>query len=97
MAIVGRAIIQKQNSDAKIERETIAIKKITDWRTFKFEWQKKQTDKAVQFPSYGWVPRSAIAWRKPDGLIVCWSCGYQDTDEFLIAGWLVDKNGLVSN
>jgi hypothetical protein len=45
----------------------------------------------VFFPSYGWVPRVAIAGRTPDGLIVPWSQFRNSYHEFLLAGWFVDK------
>jgi hypothetical protein len=91
MAYVPRFVRASLNADAAYERELAAIKRISDWRPVAWEWHSKQTPKAVFFPSYGWVPRVAIAGRAPDGLIVPWSQFRNSYHEFLLAGWFVDK------
>lgn len=96
MVRVARFVQEKLNRDAEIERQTVALKKNKNvvWIEKPFEWQKKQSLKAILFPTYGWVPKTAVAWRKPDGLIVPWSLGHNDTDTFLLADWIVKEKGL---
>lgn len=91
-AILCNAVIHRQNAETARDNEARSVAKVVDWVEFPYEWQTKQTLKAVLFPKYGWVPRSAIAWRKPDGKVYPWSDGYSDTDTFLLAGWFVSKN-----
>lgn len=83
-ARVTTMVRQKMARDARDEREMVALKRDREMVEVPFEWQSKQTAKAILFPSYGWVPAVAVRWRKADGTVVPWSCGYQG-DTFLMA------------
>jgi hypothetical protein len=54
-AYIPRGLRQKLTADARYKREYAAVKKNKDWRPAKWEWHTKQTDKAVHFPTHGWV------------------------------------------
>jgi hypothetical protein len=60
MAIVGRAIREKQASDAQYERELRGLKSNREMVEVPFEWHGAITAKAIKLPSYGWVPLAAI-------------------------------------
>lgn len=83
MVYVCKSLRQKLTADFCRDRETLAVKGRKDWIEVPFEWQTKQTLKAVLFPSYGWVPRAALAWRRGD-MVLPWSLG-RDGDTFLMA------------
>jgi hypothetical protein len=97
MAYVAKFVRARLRADALYERELAAIRKVKpeDWIEFPYERHAQQTDKAVRFPTYGWLPRTAIAWRQTQGsapgTIIPWSLG-REYDQFLIARWIVDKN-----
>jgi hypothetical protein len=88
---------QALNSQAEYERESAAIKRVKGWVAKPWEWHKKQSAKAVFFPSYGWVPRVAIAGRTRDGLIVPWVQFRNEDHEFLLADWFVAKQQTKGN
>jgi hypothetical protein len=90
MAYTAKFVRDQMAASAAYDRQASSIKRNGDWREVAFEWQTRQTDKAVLFPSYGWVPKSAIAGRAPDGTIVPWA-GYREGYPFLLAGWFVEK------
>jgi len=84
-AYVGKALREQMAARNRHEREMRGMRREREMVEVPFEWHAKQTDKAVLFPSYGWVPTVAIRWRKPDGQIVPWSSGHNATDAFLLA------------
>lgn len=94
MARTANFVRQRLAADAAYDRELSAIKKVCGWREVAWEWHTKQTEKAVHFPTYGWVPRVAIAGRAPDGRIVPWSQFRNSYHVFLLADWFVAKQGV---
>lgn len=83
---IGLLLAQKMRAEAQYESELQYLKRNPD-RDFvevPFEWQTAQTAKAVRFPSYGWIPKVALRWRR-EGLILPWAGGGRQGDVFLIA------------
>jgi len=91
VAKVCKAVVQKQNREAALEREEVAVARVKEWVATAYEPQTKQTFKAILFPSYGWVPKTACGWMKPDGTVLPWSGTTSDGDVFVIAAWVVEK------
>ncbi len=91
MAYTARFVQQALNSQAEYERQLSAIKKVKNWVEKPFILHSKQTDKAVFFKAYGWVPKVAIGGRAPDGLIVPWNQFRSSYHQFLLADWFVSK------
>lgn len=57
-----------------------------------FSW-KKQSPKAVFFENLGWVPKTALAWKRLDtGEIVRWGAGRDHHKVLLIAKWFTERN-----
>lgn len=85
MAIVTQAVRNKMARDAAYERELRGLKRqaADEMVVVPFEWQTQQTDKAVKFRTYGWVPKVCIAWER-NGQRLPWSLGGEG-DQFLIA------------
>jgi len=46
----------------------------------------KQTRNAAVFPTKGMIAHSLLRWRKPDGQVVPWDCGYQG-DTLIAPAW----------
>lgn len=89
MAYVTQGMRQKMASDAAYERELRGLKRQGEMVPVPFEWLTRQTRDAVQFPTYGWVPKVCIAWAQRDtGLRLPWSCG-REGDQLLIASRFV--------
>ena len=57
------------------ERLMAAMRRKREMVDVEYEIQTKVTDKAVLFPSYGWIPKVSIRWRLSDGSVVPWDCG----------------------
>lgn len=56
-----------------------------------YEWHTRQTDKAVFYPSYGWIPKIALRWKR-GGLILPYCCGRSGMgDVFLMAKEFAEK------
>jgi len=94
MAIVGRAIRQKQAADSEHERLRRSLSKdFGEYVEVPFEWQRKQTPRAVHFPTYGWVPASLIRCRKAAGKLYGWDQFYEG-DAFLLPRFVLERAGV---
>ena len=90
MAIYGKLLREQAGAAADQDKHDRALKCDRDMIAVAFEWHTNQSDKAVLFPSYGWVPAVAIRWRKSNGAIVPWLNG-RATDTLLIAREFVER------
>jgi hypothetical protein len=91
MAYVAKFVRHRLAADAEDARERAAIARVKAWREVPWEWHNKQTARAVRFPTYGWVPKVAIAGRTKDGRIVPWTQFRNEDHTFLLAEWLLEK------
>ena len=90
-ARVTNMMREKMAREFESERLERAMKRDkSEYVDVAFEWHTKQTAKAILFPTYGWVPKVAIRWRKADGLVVT---SGREGDQMMIAKWLLDKKG----
>ena len=89
-AQITQGMRQKQNSDWQHEKADRALKQKRDMLPVPFEWHIKQTDLAVQFKSFGWVPKDAIRWMTNDGKVVGWPSG-RSGDQLLIDRSFVER------
>ena len=92
MAYVAKFVRGQQASAMEYERQAIAIEKVKEWVEVPFEWQDKQTAKAVHFSTYGWVPKVAIAGKAKDGTMLPWNVFHQDHHKFCLAKWFMEKS-----
>jgi hypothetical protein len=86
MTTVGRALREKFSADATHERLTAAMKRqvVADMVEVPYEWQTAQSRDAIKFPTYGWVPMTAVAWVSAvTGERLPWTSG-RDGDTFLM-------------
>ena len=88
MVTYAPGVIARQNAQAQHERLNAALKTQCDMVDVPMEWHSKQTTKAVLFPTYGWVPKVAIRWRRKDGMILPWDSGHAD-DQLMISAEFV--------
>lgn len=83
-ATIGILLTQKMRAEYESELRHLKRNPNREFVEVPFEWQTAQTAKAVRFPSYGWVPKVALRWRRGD-LILPWSGGGHEGDAFLVA------------
>lgn len=84
MAIYGRLLRDKAAADHEYAASLRSMKSGRDMVAVPYERLINQTIKAIRFPSYGWVPKVAIQWRKANGVVVPWMLGHEG-DTLMIA------------
>ncbi|HEY2535323.1 MAG TPA: hypothetical protein VGJ20_46780 [Xanthobacteraceae bacterium] len=82
MAYTADSSASTLKANARYEREEAAIARVKKWIELPFQWHTRLTDKAVHFPRYDWVPRTAIAWKR-NGELLPRSAGGEG-DSFMI-------------
>jgi hypothetical protein len=94
MATYGRALRQAAAVRGEHDRLTRSLcRDFGEYVAVPFEWQTKQTGKAVLFPTYGWVATSLIRCRKADGKVYGWDL-MREGDEFMLPRFVIERIGM---
>lgn len=88
--MAGRSVAlnQKWAREAQDARCAAALKKNYGEYVEVGEMWKNQTKNAAIFPTKGMIAHTLLRWRKPDGSVVDWTCGY-DGDTLIAPKWAI--------